>query len=206
MADYYNQNGDAFFERTAHLDMGAIWSAFLEPLPQRARILDAGCGSGRDARHFGNLGHDITAIDASPRMVELASNFTGLPVRELRLQDLDYRDEFDGVWCCAAALHVPPAELPAVLRKLHESLKPGGVCYLSFKSGDGVRQDGSRQFLDMSLETLASETTALEQVAVRRSWTTQQTRGTGRTQLWTNQISQRAPGNAVPTEKSETSR
>jgi hypothetical protein len=49
---YYDRNAERFFRETANVDMSAAYSPFLAHIPPSGKILDAGCGSGRDSRHF----------------------------------------------------------------------------------------------------------------------------------------------------------
>lgn len=63
--DHYNKNAQSFYERTIHIDMSDIHQKFLSYLPSNAEILDAGCGVGRDARAFKDVGHKVVAFDAS---------------------------------------------------------------------------------------------------------------------------------------------
>ena len=65
---------------------------------------------------------------------------------EARFADLDYNDEFDGIWACASLLHVPQNKLPTVMEKVERALKPEGVLYASFKYGEGERIVGERHF------------------------------------------------------------
>lgn len=78
--DYYRQGASGFFAATANVDMTALHERFLASLPGGARILDAGCGSGRDAKAFAERGHQVVAFDASPELARLASAHCGLPV------------------------------------------------------------------------------------------------------------------------------
>jgi 2-polyprenyl-3-methyl-5-hydroxy-6-metoxy-1,4-benzoquinol methylase len=50
--EYYNSKAQDFYERTIRLDLKDGYNLFLKHLPQGARILDAGCGSGRDSKYF----------------------------------------------------------------------------------------------------------------------------------------------------------
>jgi SAM-dependent methyltransferase len=133
---FYDRNVKEFFEHTVGLDMSAWQDPFVALLPPGGRILDAGCGSGRDSKRFTQLGHDVTAFDASTTMVERARKVTGLPVRLMRFQDVDYIAEFDGVWACASLLHVPKCAILQAVRPLVRALKPGGIFYASFRFGD----------------------------------------------------------------------
>src|SRR4029079_479759 len=104
---FYRANAQSFFERTAYLEGGEMYAPFLARLPVGAQILDAGCGSGRDTKAFAERGYAVTAFDATPEMAELARAFSGQPERVLRFQEMNYQEEFGGIWACASLLHVP---------------------------------------------------------------------------------------------------
>jgi SAM-dependent methyltransferase len=147
--DYYRQNAQRFFTDTASVDMSALYPPFIDCLPPGARILDAGCGSGRDVKAFSEMGFVVEAFDASAELVALARQLSGKPVAQMRFQDVNAVERYDGIWCCASLLHVSKAELPGVMTKLAMALKPGGVGYLSFKHGRGEREKDGRRFTDM---------------------------------------------------------
>lgn len=109
--NYYDVNGQSFFNRSVTLDVSAIREAFLAYLPAGGRILDAGCGSGRDTKYFAERGYKVTAFDASETMARLAAEFTGQPVQQMRFEDVAYENEFDGIWTAATLLHVPRKSL-----------------------------------------------------------------------------------------------
>ena len=152
---YYEANAQGFFDGTVDLDLSPLHTRFLERVPAGGHILDAGCGSGRDARAFVERGYQVTAFDAAPALAELASAHCGLPVQVLRLQEMDWQARFDGIWTCASLLHLSLLELPDVLRRLAVALKPGGVLFTSFKHGHGEREHGGRRFTDLDETDLA---------------------------------------------------
>lgn len=152
--DYYRQNAQRFFTDTASVDMSALYPPFIDCLPPGARILDAGCGSGRDVKAFTEMGFVVEAFDASAELVALARQLSGKPVAQMRFQDVDAVEKYAGIWCCASLLHVSQAELPGVMTKLAIALKPGGVGYLSFKHGHGEREKDGRRFTDMDVAGL----------------------------------------------------
>lgn len=125
-----------FFERTANLEMrdNPAMQRFLAALPERARICDAGCGSGRDAAHFAALGHDVLAFDAHPELVRLARERLGVPAMRMTFRDVDFEARFDAIWACASLLHLAPAELADALEQLARALTPGGLLYASVTS------------------------------------------------------------------------
>ena len=148
--EYYNKNADSFFAGSVAADMSDVQSRFLSYVPAGGRILDAGCGSGRDSKAFLDAGYDVVSFDASEEMCRRASEYTGKPVLNMRFEDVAYEAEFDGIWACASLLHVPVEELPDVLKKMGRALKPGGVMYASFKYGEGTVFRGERQFSDFT--------------------------------------------------------
>ncbi len=158
--------------------MSALYPPFIDCLPPGARILDAGCGSGRDVKAFSEMGFAVEAFDASAELVVLARQLSGKPVAQMRFQDVDAVERYDGIWCCASLLHVSQAELPGVMTKLAIALKPGGVGYLSFKHGHGEREKDGRRFTDMDVaglqklvdgvNTLGGDILATNKIGIKR--------------------------------------
>lgn len=150
--DFYNNNAIDFFKDTVNADMSENYKLFLERLPKGAAILDAGCGSGRDSLAFKKLGYQVTAIDGSEELCKLAEEYIGQEVKNVRFQDLEFENEFDGIWACATLLHVPSEELPEVIKNLAKALKKDGVLYASFKYGDFEGERNGRYFYDLTEE------------------------------------------------------
>lgn len=173
---YYQDNAQTFFDGTVNVDMSSLYETFTKHLAPGARVLDAGCGSGRDAKAFKEMGYQVEAFDASSAMVELAREHTGLPVQLMTFADVDWKEEFDGIWCCASLLHVPAEELPDVMRRLADALKPGGVWYVSFKYGDGEREVDGRRFTDMNEVGLRGLLADVPRIKIDSLWATQDRR------------------------------
>lgn len=152
--EYYREHAQRFFRDTANVDMSALYRPFISELPPGARILDAGCGSGRDVRAFSDMGFVVEAFDASAKLVALARQFSGKAVAQKRLQEVDAVETYHGIWCCASLLHISEAELPDVMTRLAIALKPNGIWYLSFKYGRGEREKDGRRFTDMDVAGL----------------------------------------------------
>lgn len=184
---YYQDNAQIFFDGTVNVDMSSLYETFTKHLAPGARVLDAGCGSGRDAKAFLEMGYQVEAFDASSAMVELAREHTGLPVQVMTFADVDWQEEFDGIWCCASLLHVPAVELPGVMRKLADALKPGGVWYVSFKYGDGEREVDGRRFTDMDEGGLKALIREIKKIETFELWTTKDKRP-HKTEVWVNGI------------------
>lgn len=148
--EYYNKNADSFFEGSVNADMSYERDRFISLLPAGGKVLDAGCGSGRDSKAFLERGFEVTAFDASEEMCKRASEYIGQEVINMLFQDVSYKNEFDGIWASASLLHVSIEELPTIIKKMNEALKRGGVMYASFKYGDGTKMRGERRFSDFN--------------------------------------------------------
>ena len=120
--------------------------AFLDQLAPGARILELGCGDGRDAQRMITRGFAVEPSDGSPEMARLASERIGREVRVMRFEELDAECVYDAVWCYASLLHLEERALAPVLRKIHRALLPGGWHFASFKGGDGGHRDDFGRF------------------------------------------------------------
>ena len=80
--EYYNQNADMFAQGTRLVDFTIVQERFRKMLPVGSRILDFGCGSGRDTKYFLEKGYQVAATDGSSELCKLASAFTGIEVKE----------------------------------------------------------------------------------------------------------------------------
>jgi len=184
---YYQRNAQTFFDATVGVDMSSLYAPFLSPVAPGGCVLDAGCGSGRDAKAFSALGYQVEAFDASAEMVKLATAYTGLPVRQMTFNALEAVERYDGIWCCASLLHLPQAELPEAMHRLAHALKPGGVWYLSFKYGTTEREKEGRHFTDLNEAGLQTLVSALPQVSIVEQWTTYDKRP-DRDEVWLNAL------------------
>lgn len=100
-----------------------------------ARVLEIGCGTGRDAALLAEKGFAYTGIDASDAMLALAR--ARLPQADFRVMDfatLAFPGEsFDAFWAAAVFLHVPKREIIEVLTEARRVLASGGVGFISLK-------------------------------------------------------------------------
>ena len=154
--EYYNKNADSFFEGSINADMSYTRDRFMALLLESAKVLDAGCGSGRDSKAFIDAGYSVTSFDASVEMCRRASEFLGQDVLNMRFEDMSFDKEFDGIWACASLLHVEMGQLPGIMNRMHTALKDGGVIYASFKYGDGTKMRGERSFSDFNEKSVVS--------------------------------------------------
>ncbi len=138
----------AFYEDNAarySLDFGQYPSRhldrFLDRLAPGARVLELGCGGGRDAARMAERGFAVDPTDATPAMVAKARDDYGLPARLLRFEELEASKAYDAVWAHACLIHVPRADFPSVLAAIRKALGTGAWHFANFKLGDGEARD-----------------------------------------------------------------
>jgi len=144
--DFYNKNAEEFYKNTVNVDMCEHYRRFEEYLLPESRILDAGCGSGRDSLYFLTKGYNVRAFDASAEMVKLSSELTGLSVQQAKFEDVEFDVMFNGIWASASLLHVDRGSIIDKLQKLATMLSENGVLFMSFKYGDKVYEKDDRIF------------------------------------------------------------
>ena len=141
---YYNDNADWYYWTTVAVDVDAMRKKFASFLPAEARVLDMGCGSGRDVMAFSNMGHDASGLDASEELVKLAKERLEVKAFVADMAGYRAREPYDGIWCCASLFHLNDAEKKQFFSNLNRNLRMDGVIYISVKEGieTGVDKDG----------------------------------------------------------------
>ena len=76
--EFYENNAEQFAQDTLNVDMSALYQRFLVLLPPSSRILDAGCGAGRDSAAFLQRGFQVEAFAASANLVAIAQRVSGI--------------------------------------------------------------------------------------------------------------------------------
>lgn len=188
---YYNQNADAFVEGTLKADMSNQYRYFSKYLSPGDKVLDLGCGSGRDSAWFSSLGFEVTAIDGSEELCKRVKENYGIHARCIKFEDISFVAEFDAIWACASLLHVTKAEMPNVLGKVSAALKPGGVLYASFKYGDDERVSNGRFFNDYTENDLDTLLTSENQLSLLEYWITEDVRPDRSGERWLNFIARK---------------
>ena len=186
--EYYNINAEKFAERTVSVDFEATQTRFLNKLSPGAMILDFGCGSGRDTRYFLTNGYRVEATDGSPELCRMASEYTGIRVRQELFQDLADIEKYDGIWACSSILHVPSNELVDVLQKMVTALKDKGIIYTSFKYGTYEGTRNGRYFTDMTEDTFTDLQKKVEHLETEDRWITSDVRPGRGEEKWLNLI------------------
>jgi len=142
---HYEANAADFWEGTRDHDVQQNVDALLEALRGSAplRILDFGCGPGRDLVTLRAAGHLPVGLDGCAAFVAMAKAHSGCTVLQQSFFTLALpAASFDGVFANAALFHVPQSILPRVLRELFAALVPGGVLFCSNPRSLGADAEG----------------------------------------------------------------
>ena len=121
-------------------------SQFTGRLSPGALILDLGCGIGNAAAQMRDQGFQLVCVDGSPEMVKAANDAFSLNATTAFFSDLDDIALYDGVWANFSLLHAAKADFPTYLKAIHTALKPGGLFFISLKSGKGEKRDQLGRF------------------------------------------------------------
>jgi len=149
----YQATAKEFAKNVANLAPIESIEKFISLLPPHAKLIDIGCGSGRDAKIFTDQGMEVLGIDFSSNLLEIARNHA--PLAKFQLMDIEMINLpiafFDGAWSACSLGHIPKNNLLSVFKQIHLLLKKGGFFYLSLKKGSGEvlekdsRYDGNHE-------------------------------------------------------------
>lgn len=183
---YYELNSKEFIDTTLNLDMSSIYSHFEKYLKLNAKILDLGCGSGRDLKYF-SKSYQVIGIEPSHSLAKFAKEYSQCDVIESTIQDYISQEKYDGIWACASLLHISSKELCNVFTKLARLLNNQGVIYCSFKYGVNEEIRNNRHFTDLtenSIQPLLSNS----KLEVKQFWITSDVRPCKMNEKWLNLI------------------
>ncbi len=186
--DYYNQNAQSFAAGTISVDFHETQDRFLKLLDKGSLVLDFGCGSGRDTRYFLEHGMYVEATDGSEELCRIASDYAGIPVKQMLFQELKETEKYDGIWACSSILHLPKQELKAVLKRMAGALKEQGIIYTSFKYGDFEGERNGRYFTDFTEDTFRDFVADITGIQIEEVWITGDVRQGRNEERWLNLI------------------
>ena len=184
--DYYDKGAAEFVAGTVLVDFSALQNEFTSYVRSGGRILDLGCGSGRDSKAFLNMGYEVVAIDGSRELCRLASKYLGQEVIWSTFQEYEPEGEFDGIWACASLLHLKESDVSWILKKYAKVLKNGGIFYVSFKYGEYEGKRNGRYFIDMNEDSFQSVIQAVTDLSIKRQFISEDARPGRSEEKWLN--------------------
>ena len=184
--NYYNSKAKEFVSGTVDVAFTEIQDLFIEYIHAGGKILDFGCGSGRDTKYFISKGYDVDATDGSEELCKIASEYTGIKVKQMLFAELDEIELYDGVWACASILHVEKKQLPEIMKKIAIATKRGGIVYTSFKYGEfeGIRN--GRFFTYLTEESFEELLRKVPELAIEKLWISADVRAERGEERWLN--------------------
>lgn len=185
--DYYNENAETFIRGTVSVDFKETQDKFIKAL-SGTKVLDFGCGSGRDTKYFIAAGLDVVATDGSEEICKSASKYTGIEVKHMLFQELYEVNQYDGIWACSSILHLKKAELGVVLEKMIQALVSNGIIYTSFKYGDFEGERNGRYFTDFTIDLFKDFIKDFTSVVIEEYWITKDARPGRDKERWLNLI------------------
>lgn len=126
----YNRLAEVYPIKRNKFDNWNEIQAFVGFLPKKAKVLDAGSGTGTPvAKYLTDEGFKVVGIDFSDAMIAAArKNVPKASFRNMNLTAIDFpSDSFDGIISCYAIFHVPRENHAEIFKSFHRILKPGGV-------------------------------------------------------------------------------
>lgn len=117
---------------------------FSQLIKNGGKVLDLGCGPGRDSYAFFDLGFDVVGLDFSSEMIKRAEdlkkaeNQPKFLVGDMnKLNKYFIENEFDAIWANASLLHIRRDDLPSVLQGIKKITKNNGYIWITLKNGEG---------------------------------------------------------------------
>ncbi|MFN8671848.1 MAG: methyltransferase domain-containing protein [Candidatus Sericytochromatia bacterium] len=189
--NYYKKNFEQFIKITENINMNDIYKEFIPLLASKSKILDVGCGSGRDSIYFHGQGYKVTAIDNCIEFIEHLKKNTDIEVYQMSFEEIHFKKKFDLIWACASLLHIKKEKLPEIISKIFKYLNNKGFFYLSFKYGSFSGERNGRIFTDMNENEFNKILEKIKGLKVIKYWHTVDQRPERNNEKWLNILLQK---------------
>lgn len=143
----YNKIASVYAKYTEDKLMQFQLARFESMLPGK-RILDVGCGVGRDTLYFNEDGYEAIGIDlaeallAEAKKIAPASKFKKMDFRKMSFKE----NSFDGIWSMSSLVHIPREQIVTTLKEFHRVLVDKGILYISVKNGQGEKDEVDEKY------------------------------------------------------------
>lgn len=184
--DWYADHAKEYTDRADKIDVEHLTDAFLQVIPinkepSSTRILDVGCGGGRDMLYFDHKGYLVDGVDSCCELVELAVQ-RRTPRFNIDCCDIRWyipTHKYQGVWCCASLVHIPRNQMFNAVSRISDCLASGGVAYMSWKydKSDGVAFDTGRLFTNYTIPEVRELIKQFDELEIISIWKTADARG-----------------------------
>lgn len=172
--EYYNRNANEYFESTSQVNLEELYDRFLRYIPAGGSIMDLGCGSGRDVKWFRDHGYDAYGVDASEKLVSIACKRLQIPIELGTIEEWFAEEPVDGIWCCASIMHLDEEDVEQFFSNLKYNLKPGGILFMSVKSGIETGNDRYGRYLrDFEESDIHELLTRHQELSLKELWYTE---------------------------------
>ncbi len=136
--EIYNKIATEYTNNTENKLLQFQLTKFASMLTKKGKVLDAGCGCGRDSVYLKEDGFEVISMDLSKGMIQEAKK-RGVEVIKKDLLKIEDKEEFDGIWCMATLADMQKSEAKQVIKRFNESLKKEGIIYIAVKEGEGEK-------------------------------------------------------------------
>ena len=137
----YETQSSKYLENVTKEHPSKTLKYFAANLPKKSNVLDYGCGPGLSAEYLANLGHSVTAFDASQNMLELVPKHERIKSYQATFDNFSENEIFDGIWASFSLLHAKRRDFPHLLTSIKRALKPYGLFSIGLKLGAGEKRD-----------------------------------------------------------------
>ena len=139
--EFYNTNAKKYSSYSYLNEKDKLYQKFLNYLPEKGSILDAGCGAGWDTNFFLSNGYFVTALDASVKLLKLIETHKNLTKIESDFLNFKSETIFEGIWASFSLQHLPKNDFKTALKILKNSLSETGFFYIGIHEGNKEIRD-----------------------------------------------------------------
>jgi cyclopropane fatty-acyl-phospholipid synthase-like methyltransferase len=159
--NYYNKNANSLISRYESADVSEVQKLLISTFGKNSKLLEIGCGSGRDATLMVKNNFDVTAVDGSKNMIKVAKKFhpelSEKLFHKILPNELDFDKKFDGIYSIATLMHLSKKDLEKTISKIYNLLNQNGKFLMSVSLfRDDINEDGfdnkERFFLVLSFD------------------------------------------------------